>query len=95
MSQNLLRNDGRIDWRPCRDIHRGDVVGVASVATRHTLEGLLMPIPLVDAPTRRAGAGRIAGIDQADGDTGPRRLVFDKASQLMESPRMVPPALCL
>jgi len=55
---------------------------------------LRLPVGLLTVPTSRAGAARVSGIYQVDGNTGVRGLVADVRPQLEEGPRVPLVAMC-
>lgn len=76
------------------NVHGSEVVGESSSAALTTEEvSLRDTIGLRDKAALRAGARGVAGIDRNERDTCERRLIFQKAPQLLESPGMVLSAL--
>ena len=87
-TKNPVRDDGRVDSRPCSDVDRCNAVGGASVAAPNALELTpRWPIGLVDMAARRASSGSVSRVHQNDRHTGELRFVGDELPELVERPR--------
>jgi len=81
-----------VDGSPARDAACGDVagcdvVGVPSKATPGADEPApCAPVRPADVPARRAGLRGVGGVDQHEGDPGPRCLVASEGDLLGERP---------
>jgi len=90
-----LRNDGRIDSRPRRNVECGYVVGGASEPAPRTREVISRRSILFSlVPALRADMRGSPWIHSDDGDSCESRFVLDEGSQLSEAPRTMASTLC-
>jgi hypothetical protein len=72
---------------PCRDVDRGVVVGVGSMATRATLKlGLVLSVAFVAMSACRACAAGIAWVDRHDRNTVELSFVLNEITELRKTP---------
>lgn len=96
MVQKSIRNNRRIDERPCSDIARCDVICRTSAATSITLKLVPgRPVSFVDVAALGTHSGSISRIHQHDLHPSDLCFIGDKLPELVERPRTLAAALRL
>ena len=86
--KNIPRNYRRIDSHPCRNVHRGYVVGTTSEGAPNTRKFVsTRSVLFTFVSTHRTDMRSPSGVYNLDGDTYKSGFVFDERSQLSEAPR--------